>query len=141
MKHRVSSVCSPRLNAAARPGASAAASHWGNRADFSYTQILLWGNRLRYHWGGGQTVQQLQEKTLSLQSFSPPTHSASTTTRKTLEVGLFTMWPCFGDMHRHQKHVGNINKTRSETVPDTGRSIRENTGASVKLLKRLSPTT
>lgn len=29
--------------------------------------------------GGGQTVQQLQDKTLSLQWFMLPTHSASTT--------------------------------------------------------------
>lgn len=61
--------------------------------------------------------------------------------RKTLEVGLFTTWPGFGDLYWHQKHVGNINKTHSESVPDTGRSRRENTGAAAKLLKRLSCTT
>lgn len=77
MKQRILSVCSPPAERCSR---GQAASHWGI-AQTSPT-LRLGGNLLHYHWGGGQTVQRLQEKTLSLQWFSPPTHSATSTTRR-----------------------------------------------------------
>lgn len=52
--------------------------------------LLQWNSTQRKYsllsLEGGQTVQRLEEKTLSFQSLSPPTHIACTTVCKTLKV-------------------------------------------------------